>query len=95
VIAYVGHFNGQMLNPLTGVTETNGRPSSTLPILATQVLKHLIADKGGARMAKLCDGNDLPNGVHGRTYLLRENGAVSHEVWDVTDPSSRRWSQRR
>src|ERR1700680_4055178 len=24
VIAYAGHFNGQMLNPITGVVETNG-----------------------------------------------------------------------
>jgi hypothetical protein len=80
VIAYAGHFNGQMLNPLTGVTETNG--TSIVDVTDPRnpkYLKHLIADKGGARMAKLCDGNDLPHAVRGHTYLLRENGAVSHE----------------
>jgi hypothetical protein len=89
VIAYVGHFNGQMLNPMTGVTETNG--TSIVDVTDPRnpkYLKHLIASHGGARMAKLCDGSDLPNGIKGKTYLLRENGAVSHEVWDVTDPAT-------
>jgi hypothetical protein len=89
VIAYAGHFNGQMFNPLTQVTETNG--TSIVDVTDPRhpkYLKHLIADKGGARMAKLCNGNELPKGVHGHTYLLRDNGAVSHEVWDVTDPAN-------
>ena len=88
MIAYAGHFNGQMLNPMTGVVETNG--TSIVDVTDPRhpkYLKHLIADKGGARMAKLCDGNILPHGLRGHTYLLRENGAVSHEVWDVTDPA--------
>jgi len=51
-------------------------------------LWHIPANKGGARMVKLCDGNDLAKGLPGHTYLLRENGAVSHEVWDVTNPST-------
>src|ERR1700693_2216276 len=92
VIAYAGHFNGQMFNPLTGVTETNG--TSIVDVTDPRnpkYLKHLIADKGGARMAKLCDGKDLPHGARGHTYLLRENGAVSHEVWDVTDPANPTW----
>jgi hypothetical protein len=89
VIAYAGHFNGKMFNPMTGVTETNG--TSIVDVTDPRhpvYLKHLIADKGGARMVKLCDGNDLPHGARGHTYLLRENGAVSHEVWDVTDPAN-------
>ena len=89
VIAYAGHFNGQMLNPITGVVETNG--TSIVDVTDPRhpkYLKHLIADKGGARMAKLCDGNVLPHGLRGHFYLLRENGAVSHEVWDVTDPAN-------
>jgi hypothetical protein len=89
VIAYAGHFAGTMLNPLTGVVEENG--TSIVDVTDPRhpkYLKHLIADKGGARMAKLCDGNDLPHGIKGHFYLLRENGAVSHEVWDVTDPSN-------
>lgn len=93
VIAYSGHFNGTMLNPMTGNMEINGTSivdvtDPTNPIY----LKHLIADKGGARMAKLCDGNVLPNakanGIQNKVFLLRENGAVSHEVWDVTTPAN-------
>lgn len=89
VIAYVGHFNGKMLNPMTGVTETNG--TSIVDVTDPRdpiYLKHLVASHGGARMAKLCEGSELPHGIHGKTYLLRENGAVSHEVWDVTDPAN-------
>jgi hypothetical protein len=89
VIAYAGHFNGQMFNPLTHLTEING--TSIVDVTDPRhpkYLKHLVADKGGSRMAKLCSGNELPHGTHGHTYLLRENGAVSHEVWDVTDPAN-------
>ncbi|HEY2677032.1 MAG TPA: hypothetical protein VGI65_08670, partial [Steroidobacteraceae bacterium] len=89
VIAYAGHFAGKMLNPMTGVVEENG--TSIVDVTDPRhpkYLKHLIADKGGARMAKLCDGNALPGKLYpGKTFLLRENGAVSHEVWDVTDPA--------
>src|SRR5882724_7409303 len=87
VIAYAGHFNGKMLNPMTGLVETNG--TSIVDVTDPRhpkYLKHLPAN--GARMVKLCDGNDLPSGLKGHTYLLRENGAVSHEVWDTTDPSN-------
>jgi hypothetical protein len=90
VIAYAGHFAGKMLNPMTGVVEENG--TSIVDVTDPRhpvYLKHLIADKGGARMVKLCDGNALPGTLYpGRTFLLRENGAVSHEVWDVTDPAN-------
>src|ERR1700723_2042917 len=89
VIAYAGHFAGQMLNPMTGATEENG--TSIVDVTDPRnpkYLKHLIANQGGARMVKLCDGNDLPHGARNHTYLLRENGAVSHEVWDVTEPAS-------
>ena len=41
----------------------------------------------GAQMIQTCLGADLP--VHDRkVYMLRSNGNISHEVWDVTDPSN-------
>ena len=90
VIAYAGHFAGMMLNPMTGVMEENG--TSIVDVTDPRhpkYLKHLIASHGGARMAKLCDGNALHGNLYpGKTFLLRENGAVSHEVWDVTDPAN-------
>jgi hypothetical protein len=89
VIAYAGHFNGKATNLLTGQIETNGTSIIDVTDPAhTVYLKHLAANNGGARMNRLCDGNDLPKGAKGRTYLLRENGATSHEVYDVTDPSN-------
>jgi hypothetical protein len=59
VIAYTGHFNAKMLNPMNGVVETNGVgivdvTDPTNPIY----LKHLPANNGGSRMIKLCDGNE-------------------------------------
>src|SRR5689334_8414954 len=89
VIAFAGHFNGLVLNPLTGVVERNG--TSLVDVTDPRhpvYVKHLIADKGGARMNMICDGSVLPHGTAGHVYLLRENGAVSHEVWDVTDPAN-------
>ena len=88
-IAYAGHFNGTMLNPNTGVMEING--TSIVDVTDPRhpkYLKHLVAAQGGSRMAKLCEGSVLPHGLPGHTYLLRENGSVSQEVWDTTDPAN-------
>lgn len=87
VVAYPGHFSGKMLNPMTGVIEENG--TSVVDVTNPRhpvYLWHIAANHGGSRMVKLCDGDVLPQGQKGHVYLLRENGAVSHEVWDVTDP---------
>jgi hypothetical protein len=88
VYSYSGHFSGNMINPMNGQMEPNGTSvvdvtDPTHPVY----VKHIPADKGGARMVQLCSGNLLPKGLKNHTYLLRENGAVSHEVWDVTDPA--------
>src|SRR5690348_1960397 len=88
-IAFAGHFNGLMLNPITGVVERNGTSLVDVTDPRRPVyLKHIIADKGGARMNMVCDGSILPHGLTGHVYLLRENGAVSHEVWDVTNTAN-------
>jgi hypothetical protein len=93
VIAYAGHFNNAPapppINPMTRNPEVNG--TSIVDVTDPRhpvYLKHLPASNGGARMVKLCDGDVLPRGRKGHVYLLRENGAKSHEVWDVTDPSN-------
>ena len=87
VIAFAGHFNGTMYNPITKANEINGTSLVDVTDPRNPVyLRHIIANKGGARMNMICDGSVLPSGTPGHVYLLRENGAVSHEVWDVTDP---------
>jgi len=61
-------------------------------------------DAGGNQMAHVCSGDSLPSSSpaeasnkHGRYFLLRTNGnssgsanpgTESHEIWDVTNPSS-------
>src|SRR5436853_444649 len=64
VIAFAGHFNGLMLNPQTGVVERNGTSIVDVTNPRRPVyLKHVIADKGGARMNMICDGGVLPHGT--------------------------------
>jgi hypothetical protein len=89
VIAVGGSFSGTMLNPMTGVVEQNGAGlvDSTDPTNPVY-LKHLPANNGGSRMVKFCDGNVLPKGIKNHVYLLRENGALSHEIYDVTIPEN-------
>ena len=88
VIAFAGHFSTNPpfpVNKLTGVAENNGTSLVDVTDPRNPVyLQHITA--AGARMNMICDGSVLPHGTAGHVYLLRENGAVSHEVWDVTDP---------
>jgi hypothetical protein len=92
-IAYVGHHGGEAQNPLTGRVEPNG--TSIVDVTdprAPRYLHHIPgaaggAESGGAQMARICDGKDLPHGDRAKTYLLRTFGNEAHEVWDVTEPS--------
>jgi hypothetical protein len=86
-IAYVGHHRGRALNPLTGSAETNGTSIVEVTDPAHPVYLHHIPGASGAQMVQTCRGANLPVGNH-QTYLLRANGHVSHEVWDVTNPSA-------
>ena len=52
-------------------------------------------DAGGNQMVRVCGGDMLPSNSkaeadrkHGHYYMLRSNGAISHQVFDVTDPSN-------
>jgi hypothetical protein len=38
-------------------------------------------------MTRVCDGKTLPKGDPNKVYLLRVFGGLSHEIYDVTDPS--------
>jgi hypothetical protein len=91
-IAYIGHHGGQHVNPLTGQLESNG--TSVVDVTdprAPQYLAHIPgasgqAEAGGAQMARVCAGGDLPHGTRGKTYLLRTFGNSAHQVWDVSNP---------
>jgi hypothetical protein len=95
-IAYIGHHAGVQPNPLTGQNEPNG--TSIVDVTdphRPQYIAHIPGelvqtgggDAGGAQMARVCSGDDLPHGEKGKFYLLRSFGNSAHEMWDVTDPA--------
>src|SRR5438093_83055 len=95
-IAYVGHHGGSQLNPLTGKQENNG--TSVVDVTDPKQPKYLAhipgepttpgtGESGGAQMARVCDGSDLPRADKSKVYLLRSYGTSGHEIWDVTDPA--------
>lgn len=87
-ILFVGHHGGQMLDPQTGEIVENGTSIVDVTDPAKPVyLKHL-PGVAGAQMAQACNGVDLPGGNPDKVYLLRTNGNLEHQVWDVTDPAS-------
>jgi len=92
-IAYVGHHGGRALNALTAKEEQNG--TSILDVTDPKQPRYLAHipgepgkdEAGGAQMARVCDGAELPKGDKGKVYLLRNYGDTAHEIWDVTDPA--------
>jgi hypothetical protein len=93
-IAYVGHHTGSAMNSLTGKVEPNGTSIVDVTDVAhPKYLAHIPGSSeggeegGGAQMVRVCSGSVLPHGVRGKWYLLRPNGSVSHEIYDVTDPA--------
>lgn len=90
-ILFVGHHIGEAMNTLTGNVEQNG--TSILDVTdpaAPQLLRHIPPngeDISAAQHAQICDGSVLPNGDPNKTYMVRTNGLVSYELFDVTDPA--------
>ena len=92
-IAYIGHHGGKALNPLSGAMEDNG--TSILDVTDPRAPKYLAhipgepgeGESGGAQMVRACNGDSLPHGEKGKTYLLRTFGNAGHEIWDTTDPA--------
>ena len=89
-ILFVGHHAGEADNPLTGRLEVNGM--SVLDVTDPAVPLYLThvpptgPDARGTQHVQVCSGSDLPNADPDGVYLIRTNGAVSHELLDVTDP---------
>lgn len=86
-ILFIGHHEGEMPNPQTGEKEQNGTSIVDVTDPAKPVyLKH-IPGVAGAQMAAACNGKDMPGGDSRKVYLLRPNGNLEHQVWDVSDPA--------
>lgn len=95
---YLGHLRGAELNPQTGMVEENGVSVVDVTDPENPVyLRHIPPTpapwsnasgeaRSGGQHVQACAGDQLPRGVSGRHYLLRNQGWVGHEVLDVTDP---------
>jgi hypothetical protein len=91
-ILFVGHHAGESMNPLTGSIEVNGL--SILDVTdpsAPEMLSHVppSADEAsGTQHVQVCDGSTLPNGDPDKVYVVRTNGQLGWDLFDVTDPAS-------
>jgi len=89
-ILFVGQHAGEAVNPATGLTEVNGLSilDVTDPSSPT-MLKHLPPtglEASGSQHVQICDGDVLPEGDPDRVYMVRTNGLIGYEMFDVTDP---------
>jgi hypothetical protein len=85
-LAYIGHHDGQALNPHTGRVEINGTSIVDVTDPTHPVYLFHLPGAQGAQMAQICRGSALPIGNR-HIYLLRSDGNRAHQVWDVTEPT--------
>lgn len=89
-ILFVGHHAGEALNSQSGTVERNGMSILDVTDPTAPVLLHHEPPTGeeanGTQHVQVCDGKVLTNGNPDKTYALRSNGQISHEILDVTDP---------
>src|ERR1700719_1469263 len=87
-IAYIGHHGGSAMNTLTGKAEDNG--TSVVDVTNPKQPKYIAhipgdpripgpGESGGAQMARVCDGSELPHADKSKVYLLRDRGTDAHE----------------
>src|SRR5216684_4344624 len=95
-IAFAGTHGGSKLNPLKpgSPVELNGVVIIDVTNPARPVEKFHIpipAAGGQSQSVRMCLGSDLPKGMPGHVYLLRNvqgSTASGYEVWDVTNVSN-------
>src|SRR5882672_8918365 len=95
-IAFAGTHGGSKPNPLKpgSPVELNGVIIIDATDPARPVEKFHIpvpAEGGQSQSVRMCLGSDLPKGIPGHVYLLRNvqgSSASGYEVWDVTNVSN-------
>jgi hypothetical protein len=95
-IAFAGTHGGSKPNPLKpgSPVELNGVViiDATNPERPVEKFHIPVPAAGGqSQSVRMCLGSDLPKGVPGRAYLLRNvqgSSASGYEVWDVTNVSN-------
>jgi hypothetical protein len=88
-ILYMTDSGGSAFNPLTGVVEPNG--TSLIDVTHPDhpvFLHHIPSTTGAASHVAVCGGSILPKGTPGRWYMIRHDGSINQEMWDVTNPSA-------
>ncbi|TMH83491.1 MAG: hypothetical protein E6H45_13480 [Betaproteobacteria bacterium] len=94
-IAFAGTHGGSKPNPLKGgAVEQNGVIiiDATNPEKPVEKFHIPVPVAGGqSQSVRMCLGSDLPKGIPGHVYLLRNvqgSSASGYEVWDVTNVSN-------
>jgi len=94
-IAFAGTHGGSKPNPLKGgAVEQNGVIiiDATNPEKPVEKFHIPVPVAGGqSQSVRMCLGSDLPKGIPGHVYLLRNvqgSSASGYQVWDVTDVSN-------
>ena len=88
-ILYVTDSGGSAYNPQTGVVEPNGTSLIDVTHPANPVfLHHIPSTTGSSSHVAVCGGSTLPHGTPGHWYMLRHDGSINQEIWDVTDPTN-------
>ena len=90
-ILFVGQHAGEAVNPETGLTETNGLSildvtDPTSPTMLTH-LPPTGLEASGSQHVQVCDGDVLPEGDPDRVYMVRTDGLIAYEMFDVTNPA--------
>lgn len=88
-ILYMTDSGGSAFNPMTGKVEPNGTSliDVTNPYHPVFV-HHIPSTTGSASHVAVCGGNTLPKGQKNHWYMLRHDGSINQEIWDVTNPSN-------
>ena len=94
-IAFAGTHGGSKPNPLKGgVVEQNGVMiiDASNPERPVEKFHIPVPVAGGqSQSVRMCLGSDLPKGIPGHVYLMRNvqgSSASGYEVWDVTNVSN-------
>ena len=97
---YLGHLRGAELNSQNGEVEQNG--VSVVDVTDPEnpaYIRHIPPtpapwsdaseeERSGGQHVQLCSGDQLPGGISGHHYMLRNQAWVGHEVLDVTDSAN-------
>ena len=94
-ILYMTDSGGSAYNPLTGQVEGNGTSLIDVTYPNNPVfLWHIPASQGSSSHVAVCGSNTLNNAPSkpglpaNHWYIVRHNGSIDQEVWDVTNPTA-------